>query len=68
MQLHGRWTGFAEAASQGVGLSGMRQRLRHLGGQLEIESSNGGTTVTAIVPLTQENPALPSSEQGTAHA
>ena len=34
----------------GVGLSGMRQRLRHLGGRLEIASSSCGTRITAIVP------------------
>jgi signal transduction histidine kinase len=34
----------------GVGILGMRERLRQLGGRLEIESCYGGTTVTAIVP------------------
>jgi PAS domain S-box-containing protein len=37
--------------SIGVGILGMRERLRQLGGRLEIKSSYGGTTVTAIVPL-----------------
>jgi len=36
---------------QGVGLSGMRERLRELGGTLEIRSDQKGTTVTAAVPL-----------------
>ena len=36
---------------QGVGLSGMRERLRELGGTLEIRSDQNGTTVTAAVPL-----------------
>ena len=40
-----------DSGQLGVGLSGMRQRLRHLGGRLEIESSSQGTTITAIVPL-----------------
>jgi signal transduction histidine kinase len=35
----------------GVGIAGMRERLRQVGGQLEIESSDRGTTVRAIVPL-----------------
>jgi two-component system NarL family sensor kinase len=35
----------------GVGILGMRERLRQLGGRLEIESSYRGTTVTAIVPF-----------------
>jgi signal transduction histidine kinase len=30
---------------------GMRQRLNQLNGQLEINSDEHGTTVTAIVPL-----------------
>jgi PAS domain S-box-containing protein len=34
----------------GVGITGMRERLRQLGGQLEIESSQQGTTVRATVP------------------
>ena len=32
----------------GVGIQGMRERVRQLGGELEIESGNGGTRVTAI--------------------
>jgi PAS domain S-box-containing protein len=40
-----------EIAKLGVGIPGMRQRLRQLGGQLEVESSEQGTTITASVPL-----------------
>jgi PAS domain S-box-containing protein len=43
-----------ESGSFGVGLSGMRQRLRHLGGRLEIASSIDGTTITAAIPLAAE--------------
>jgi PAS domain S-box-containing protein len=42
-----------ENAELGVGISGMRQRLIQLGGRLEIESSNNGTTITAVVPANQ---------------
>ncbi|HEV2615527.1 MAG TPA: PAS domain S-box protein [Candidatus Acidoferrales bacterium] len=35
----------------GVGISGMRERLRDLGGTLEIESTSQGTTVRAAIPL-----------------
>lgn len=35
----------------GVGISGMRERVRQLGGQLYIYSSTRGTTVTASLPL-----------------
>jgi PAS domain S-box-containing protein len=36
----------------GVGIPGMRERMRQLGGGLEIESSSEGTIVTATVPVT----------------
>lgn len=36
----------------GVGIPGMRQRLRQLGGRLDIVSSAAGTLVTAVIPLT----------------
>jgi PAS domain S-box-containing protein len=35
----------------GVGLSGIDQRLRYLGGHMQIESNSHGTTITAVVPL-----------------
>jgi PAS domain S-box-containing protein len=35
----------------GIGLAGMRERLRQLGGHLEVRSSNEGTTVIAVVPF-----------------
>jgi signal transduction histidine kinase len=31
----------------------MRQRLLQLGGRLDIESSNNGTTVTAVLPFVE---------------
>jgi len=38
-------------AAFGVGLRGMSERLRQLGGDLEISSAEGGTTITAMLPL-----------------
>jgi PAS domain S-box-containing protein len=38
-------------AIDGVGLRGMYERVRELGGQLEIESSGMGTAITAVLPL-----------------
>ena len=35
----------------GVGIATMQERLRALGGRLDIESSPGGTTLTATIPL-----------------
>jgi len=53
--LEGLGNGSAgENEKLGVGISGMRQRLIQLGGWLEIESSNNGTTITAVVPAIQE--------------
>jgi len=37
----------------GVGLRGMSERLQHLGGRLEIFSTENGTTVVATVPVNQ---------------
>ena len=36
----------------GVGLRGMDERMRQLGGRLQISSNGKGTTLTAIVPIT----------------
>ncbi len=38
-------------SNHGVGLRGMRERLRELGGTLDIQSSEHGTTVIAAVPV-----------------
>jgi signal transduction histidine kinase len=38
----------------GVGLASMRERLHQIGGQLELETTNGCTVVTAHVPLGDE--------------
>jgi PAS domain S-box-containing protein len=42
----------------GVGLRGMNERMRQLGGDLEISSAREGTTVTATLPL----PEAPSGD------
>jgi len=39
----------------GVGLRGMRERLRQLGGHLVIQSSPNGTTIIAQLPVTEPN-------------
>jgi signal transduction histidine kinase len=41
----------ASFASSGVGISGMRERLRQLGGALSIHSNSQGTLVTADLPV-----------------
>jgi signal transduction histidine kinase len=39
------------SAESGVGLAGMRERLREFNGKLEMESDAHGTTMRAIIPL-----------------
>ena len=39
------------ALHEGNGLKGMRERLREVSGQLEIDSSHGGTRLTVLLPL-----------------
>jgi signal transduction histidine kinase len=48
------------AATPGVGIRGMRERLRQLGGSLEIHSKgeNKGTLVTAVLPATVPAPVI----------
>jgi PAS domain S-box-containing protein len=43
---------FSGAGLLGVGIAGMRERLAQLNGHLDIASSKQGTTITAVVPLT----------------
>ena len=42
------------ARGLGVGILGMGERMRQLGGRLDIRSGSGGTTVRAVLPLTNE--------------
>jgi signal transduction histidine kinase len=49
-----RSNGNGAIESPGVGILGMRERLRQLGGHLEIESSAQGTTVTASAPISED--------------
>jgi two-component system sensor histidine kinase UhpB len=41
----------SSAKKPGMGLRGMRERVRELGGTLEIQSGDMGTTVIAALPL-----------------
>jgi len=50
-----------EAVTIGVGLRGMSERMRELGGKLDLSSDDQGTTVTASVPIQQPGEASASS-------
>ena len=54
----------------GVGIAGMRRRLQQLGGRLEINSTQHGTTITAIVPLSAavEHPVAENDEHRSTKA
>jgi signal transduction histidine kinase len=49
-----------KAFSPGVGILGMRERVRQLGGKLEIYSDEAGTLIRALVPLTEDEADIAS--------
>jgi signal transduction histidine kinase len=53
-------------AAMGVGIMGMRERVRQLGGQLDIRSGATGTAVDATLPLIQ--PLQPTAQRGSMKA
>jgi signal transduction histidine kinase len=64
---------FWKTGNAGVGLAGIRERLKELGGQLEIESNLDGTVLKATIPLSvadvktsDSSPILPSQERPSA--
>jgi PAS domain S-box-containing protein len=61
---------FAAGGSSGVGLRGMQERVRLLGGELTVQSTGNGTSVVVALPLTQQvdvpsdEDAQPRSQMG----
>ncbi len=47
--------------SPGVGIPSMRERVKQIGGQLDVESNSAGTTVRATIVINEE------THSGTAH-
>ena len=45
---------FKLSGTSGVGLAGMRERIRELGGKFEVQSSDAGTCVQVVIPLSVE--------------
>ena len=52
----------ASEGRSGVGFRGMQERIRYLGGTLDIQSSGKGTSVKALLPIPEES-ASPAPEQ-----
>jgi PAS domain S-box-containing protein len=52
--LAGFNSGSAAAPALGVGVAGMRERVRQFGGHLDIQSGPRGTRIRAIVPLNED--------------
>jgi signal transduction histidine kinase len=50
-----------DAGTPGVGIRGMRERLRQLGGDLEINSSNSGALITARLPFKEPSRVVGAS-------
>lgn len=51
-------TAFISSARSGVGLRGMRERLRLLGGTLHLQSDSGGTKIAAVIPISHGDSVL----------
>ena len=48
----GKQFGLSGIGTMGVGLRGMRERILQLGGNLNVQSNAGGTTIVATFPIT----------------
>ena len=60
----GGW--FVNKKRSGMGISGMRERVRDLGGTLEIKSGDKGTAVCLAIPVRHRSAAaIPSAEPAT---
>ena len=51
----------ATSGKVGVGIRGMRERLRQLGGTLEIESNSAGTVISVQLPVSDKHASEPVS-------
>jgi PAS domain S-box-containing protein len=47
-------TGAVQTPVTGVGIAGMRERVKQLNGQFEIHSAESGTTLRVVIPLAQD--------------
>jgi len=54
-----------QAQGAGVGIAGMRERIRHLGGEMKIRSSSHGTQISVLLPVPKASSLEP--RQRTRH-
>jgi signal transduction histidine kinase len=54
---------FWKTGNVGVGLAGIRERLKELGGSLEIESNLDGTLLRATIPVSLPDAPEPEDEE-----
>jgi signal transduction histidine kinase len=54
-----------QSNASGVGIRGMRERVRQLGGQINIQSDSSGTTVTVSLPAPSVKKHQESEPSGT---
>jgi len=54
----------AAGSTLGVGIRGMRERVRQLGGQIEFTPADPGTLVRTVIPLTRTNNPTQGSSAG----
>lgn len=45
---------FRSSSTSGVGLAGMRERIRELGGTFDVQSTGDGTSVRVVVPISEQ--------------
>jgi PAS domain S-box-containing protein len=60
LEIRDRGKGMPMPVRAGVGIQGMGERVRQLGGKLEIESTSGGARVTAIFPTKAASSEVPA--------
>jgi signal transduction histidine kinase len=58
----------ASLGSGGVGLSSMRERILQIGGEIEINSGNSGTTVYATFPIERRGRSAEESDPAATEA
>jgi signal transduction histidine kinase len=47
-----------QSRGSGVGMPGMRERVRQFGGSMHIESGESGTTISFRIPILKERPSI----------